>query len=416
VEQQLIISRGSDLTRVALLEDGRAVGLYVEPLDRRCPVGNIYRGRVERVLAGMDAAFVDIGFERNGFLPVDEVLRPGERSKGDKKISSLLKGGKEVLVQVTRDAMGGKGPRLTTHLHLVGRYLVFSPLTSTSGASRRLSDAERVRLRGLCTALGGGEAGLIARTAAEGAEEATLVRDLRFLRRVWALVEQGAVRDGAPALLFQEQELPLRAVRDLFGPEFGRVVVDDAGLHRSLGNYLRAVAPRARDLVELYQGNAPLFEKYGLEEEFEKALARRVELRSGGHIVIDHTEAMTVIDVNTGSYVRGRHLEDTVLRTNVEACGEIVRQLRLRDIGGIIVIDFIDMAAQANKEAVLATLKAESARDRTKSYVVEISPLGLVEMTRQNTAPALREMLTRQCPVCQGVGRVRAKHPAPPAE
>jgi ribonuclease G len=416
MEQELVISRGAGETRVALLEDGRVVGLCVEPRDHPCRVGNIYRGRVERVLAGMDAAFVDIGLERNGFLPVDEVVRPGQRNKGDKKISSLLKGGKEVLVQVTRDAMGGKGPRLTTHLHLVGRYLVFSPLTSTCGASRRLSDVERVRLRGLCAELGGGEAGLIARTAAEGAEEVTLSRELRFLRRLWAWVEQRAAATSAPALVFGEHELALRAVRDLFGPDFGRVVVDDARLHRGLVNYLRAIAPGVSGLIELYQAGVPLFEKLGLEEELERALARRVELRSGGHIVIDHTEAMTVIDVNTGSYVRGRHLEDTVLKTNIEACGEIVRQLRLRDIGGIIVIDFIDMAVESNRRAVLATLKAESARDRTKSYVVEISPLGLVEMTRQNTAPALREMLTAVCSNCLGEGRVRAKHPAPPPE
>jgi len=416
MEQTVFISRGSGETRVALQEDGRVVGLYVEPDEHPCLVGNIYKGRVERVLAGMDAAFVDIGLERNGFLPVDEVIPPREPRKGDRKISSLLKGGKEVLVQVTRDAMGGKGPRLTTHLHLVGRYMVFSPLTSAPGASRRLDDAERVRLRGLCAELGGGEAGLIARTAAEGAGEVTLSRELRFLRRLWARVEQGAATASAPALVFGEHGLALRAVRDLFGPEFGKVVVDDAGLYRGLINYLRAIAPGVRDLVELYQGGASLFEKHGLEEEFERALGRRVELHSGGHIVIDHTEAMTVIDVNTGSYVRGRHLEDTVLKTNIEACGEIVRQLRLRDIGGIIVIDFIDMAVESNREAVLATLKAESARDRTKSYVVEISPLGLVEMTRHNTAPALREMLTEPCPTCLGEGRVRAKHPAPPLE
>jgi ribonuclease G len=416
MEQELIISHGFRETRAALLEDGRVVGLYVEPDDRPWLVGNIYKGRVERVLAGMDAAFVDIGLERNGFLPVDEVVQRGRRLDGSSKIASLLKGGNELLVQVTRDAMGGKGPRLTTQLHLVGRYLVFSPTTKTSGASRRLGDGERVRLRGLCAELSGGEVGLIARTAAEAAGKETLEREFRFLQGLWARIAIGAGETRAPALVFGEHRLALRAVRDLFGPDFGTVVVDDVELHREVVDYLRAIAPDLRGKVELYKGGATLFEKRGLERELDRALARRVELRSGGHIVIDHTEAMTVVDVNTGSYVRGRHLEDTVLRTNVEACGEIVRQLRLRDIGGIIVIDFIDMAAEANRDAVLATLRAEAVRDRTKSYVVEISPLGLVEMTRQNTAPGLRDMLTETCPTCYGEGRVRARGSAPARE
>jgi ribonuclease G len=405
--RQLVISRDRAATRAALLEDGRAVELYVEPLGYASLVGNIYKGRVQKVLAGMDAAFVDIGLERNGFLAVDEASAPGERGSGKQKITELLQGGKEILVQVARDAMGGKGPRLTTQLVVVGRQLIYSPLARTSGASRRLSEAERGRLRLLCGEVHADRGGLIARTAAEGAEAGALSRELRFLLLAWAGIERRATTAAAPSLIHREADLALRSVRDLLGPEFGVITVDDIDLKRRLVNYLRAVAPEKRDRVELHQGDTPLFEKHGLEKELEMALARRVELPSGGYILIDYTEAMTVVDVNTGSYVRGRRLEDTTLRTNVEACHEVVRQLRLRDIGGIIVIDFIDMAIEGNRVAVLATLKAELARDRTKSYVVEISPLGLVEMTRQNVTPGLRDVLTRACPVCHGEGRLK---------
>ncbi len=407
MQQKLIISRGPYYTRAALLEDGVAVGLFVEPCERPSLVGDIYKGRVEKVLKGMDAAFVDIGLERNGYLSVDDLSSTNGRGRERPTISELLKGGKEVVVRVTRDAMGGKGPRLTTQLLIVGRKLILSPAMRSPGASRRLGDAERARLRALCAGLEAGDAGLIARTAAEGTDEAVLSRELRFLRHMWGSVEQKVATAPAPALVYKEVDLALRAVRDLPGPEFADVVVDDPRLHRRLVNYLKAVAPALSARVELYEHDAgPLFARYGLETELEKALARRVELPSGGHLVIDVTEAMTVVDVNTGSYVRGRRLEDTVLKTNIEACSEVVRQLRLRDIGGIIVIDFIDMAVEANRDAVLATLKAELARDRSKSYVVEISPLGLVEMTRQNTYQGLRETLTEPCPTCGGEGRV----------
>lgn len=315
-------------------------------------------------------------------------------------------------MQVTRDAMGGKGPRLTTQLGLAGRYVVYLPHTLTSGVSRRLDDKERERLRGISRKLKPSKGGLIVRTAAEGAEEAAIARDLRFLERVWDGVERRAAASKAPALVFVEGELAVRALRDLLGSEFGSVLVDDEGLCRRLVNYLKAVAPELADRVTLYQSPTSLFGRYGLENEARRALMRRVELPSGGHIVIDHAEAMTVIDVNTGRFVGRRFLEDTTLKTNLEACREIVRQLRLRDIGGIVVIDFIDMAARANREAVLAALEGELARDRTKTYVVEISPLGLVEMTRQNITRGLREIMTCACPVCRGEGRVLSEQSA----
>lgn len=410
--KQLLVSRESLETRVALLEEGRLAELYLERPGFLSLVGNIYRGRVENVLAGMDAAFIDIGLERNGFLYVDEVLTPEIGAGRSRKITNLLQGGKELLVQVTRDAMGGKGPRLTTQLGLAGRYLVYMPRSVASGVSRRLDDEERERLRSICRELRPDTGGLIIRTAAEGADEEAVARDLRFLQRVWEGVERRAAVSRAPSLVYTEAELAVRAVRDLLGPDFGSVLVDEERLHRRLVNYLRAVAPELARRVDRYEDSVSLFERFGIEGDTKKALVRRVGLPSGGHIVIDHTEAMTVIDVNTGRYVGRRFLEDTTLKTNLEACREIVRQLRLRDIGGIIVIDFIDMTAPVNREAVLAALEAELAQDRTKTYVVEISPLGLVEMTRQNITRGLREVMTRSCSTCGGEGRVISEESA----
>ncbi len=375
-------------------------------------VGNVYKGRVENVLPGMDAAFVDIGLDRNGFLSVGEVVAPEVRSGGSRKIGDLLKPGKELLVQVTRDPMGGKGPRLTMEVGIPGRYVVYLPGGKGSGVSRRLDEGERERLRAISREVRPETGSVIVRTAAEGAGQEAIERDLRFLQRVWAGAERRAQAAPAPALAYAEAELAVRSARDLLSPDFSAVIVDDEKLHRRLVSYLRAVAPEFKDRVERHNGETRLFERFGLEQEMEKALARRVGLPSGGHIVIDHTEAMTVIDVNTGRYVGRRQLEDTTLKTNLEACREIVRQLRLRDIGGIIVIDFIDMTAQTNREVVLAALEAEFTLDRTKTYVMEISPLGLVEMTRQNVTQGLREIVTAPCPVCRGQGRVISEESA----
>jgi ribonuclease G len=403
--KQLIISRDHLETRVAVLEDGRPAEMYLERPQRRSLVGNVYKGRVENVLPGMDAAFVDIGLERNGFLSVAEVVAPEART-GRRKIADLLKPGKELLVQVTRDPMGGKGPRVTMEVGIPGRYVVFLPGGRGAGVSRRLDQDERERLRSLSQEVRPDSGGVIVRTAAEGAGRAALERDLRFLRRVWAGAERRAQGAAAPSLVYAEAELAIRSVRDLLGSEFASVIIDDEKLRRRVVSYLRAVAPDLKSAVELYDGDGRLFDHFGLEEEVDRALSRRVNLPSGGHIVIDHTEALTVIDVNTGRYVGRRQLEDTTLKTNLEACREIVRQLRLRDIGGIIVIDFIDMTAKTNREVVLAALEAEFTLDRTKTYVVEISPLGLVEMTRQNATQGLREIVTAPCPVCRGQGRV----------
>jgi ribonuclease G len=404
--KRLLISKDRHETRAALLDDGQLSEFFVERPGRLSLVGNIYKGRVENVLAGMDAAFVDIGMERNGYLYVDEVVSADAGPGGNRKITDLLRSGREVLVQVTRDGMGSKGPRLTTQIGMPGRYLVFMPGASNCGVSRRLEETERERLRAVGNALKSENTGLIIRTAAEGAAPEAIERDLRFLQRVWGGVERRVEGVTAPVIVYKESELPIRVIRDFLGPDFEDVIVDDEELHRRLRNYVHAVAPELADRVIFYDDARALFERHGVEKHVRRALGRRVELPSGGYLVIDHTEAMTVIDVNTGRFVGKRFLEDTTLKTNLEACREIVHQLRLRDIGGIIVIDFIDMTARANRSAVLAALESELARDRTKTYVVEISPLGLVEMTRQNVTKGLREVMTCTCPMCHGEGRV----------
>lgn len=404
--KQLIITTDPRETRVAILEQGRLAELYIERFAKRSIVGNIYRGKVENVLAGMDAAFIDIGLGRNGFLYVDEVFLPEEPDARPKKITQLLKAGQEIFVQVIKDPMGTKGARLTTQLSIAGRYLVYVPEGSLCGVSRRLPDDERQRLRKLCREIKPEKSGVIIRTAAEGVSEKAITRDLKFLEKLWSMVQKRLDSQTAPSLAYSEAELAIKVVRDLFSEEFAQVLVDDEDLVKKIQGFLQATTPELTDRVELYQGTKSLFETYGIESEIHKALQRRVDLPSGGYLVIDHTEALTVVDVNTGRYVGRKFLEDTILKTNLEACREVVRQLRIRDIGGIIIIDFIDMSSKENREQVLAALEAELAKDRTKTYVVELSPLGLVEMTRQNVTDGIRGTLTHRCPECEGEGVV----------
>jgi ribonuclease G len=404
--KQLIITSDPRETRVAVLEAGRLAELYIERQTRRSLVGNVYRGRVENVLAGMDAAFVDIGLGRNGFLYVDEVYLPEEPDARPRKITQLLRPGQEISVQVTKDPMGTKGARLTTQLSLAGRYLVYVPEGSLCGVSRRLPDDERQRLRKLCREMKPEEVGVIVRTAAEGVSEKALARDLKFLEKLWGMVEKRLETQEAPSLAYSEAELAIKVVRDLFSEEFTQILVDDEDLAGKLQGFLQATTPELAGRVEFYQGAKSLYEVYGVDAELRKALQRRVDLPSGGYLIIDHAEALTVVDVNTGRYVGRNYLEDTILKTNLEACREVVRQLRIRDIGGIIIIDFIDMSRKENREQVLEALEAELAKDRTKTYVVELSPLGLVEMTRQNITDGIRGILTRECPTCAGEGRV----------
>jgi ribonuclease G len=404
--KEILVTEDAGELRVALVEDGRLAEIYIERPGKRSYAGNIYKGKVDNVLPGMDAAFVDIGLERNGFLYVDDVADPGGGEKRAKKITQMLKPGQEVMVQVSKDPMGSKGARLTGQLSLAGRYLVYVPGGSGVGVSRRLPPDERDRLRELCKSLTAKNAGLIVRTVAEGKNVDELKNDLRFLSRLWSRLKAKADKVKAPGLVYQEADVSLQVSRDLYNESFSQVLVDDPKRLKELVGYLEKVAPELATRVKPYEGEQALFRAHGIEEQIARALERRVPLPSGGNLVIDHTEALTVIDVNTGRFTGGKGLEDTITRNNLEAAREVVRQLRLRDIGGIIIIDFIDMEYARNREAVLAKLQAELETDRTKTYVVEISPLGLVEMTRQNITDGARGILTQTCPACEGKARI----------
>ena len=361
----------------------------------------------------MEAAFVEIGLEKNGFLYVDEIVVPElEGKRHGKKITDLIQRGQHILVQAVKDPMKTKGARLTTEISLPGRFLVYVPNGEGLGVSRRLEDSERQRLKDILKDIMPAKGGVIVRTAAEGASAEDVERDLVFLQRLWKTIEARAKTASAPELVYQEAELPLRIVRDLFAGDFAAAHVDSDRAHKRIVGYLKKTSPHMVDRVHRTKEKEPLFERYGVEKEIASTLDRRVDLPSGGYLIFDYAEAFTVIDVNTGRFVGSRsktstqRLEDTATKNNLEAVKEVVRQLRLRDIGGIIVIDFIDMANPKNRQAVEDAFRTELERDRTKTYVVEISPLGLVEMTRQNVTDGPREIMTRSCPTCGGDGIV----------
>jgi ribonuclease G len=395
--------------------------LYLERRGARSIVGNIYKGRVDNVLAGLEAAFVDIGLDKNGFLHVDEIVLPGvetvRRGRGSsregRQITDLLKPGQEIVVQVVKDPLKTKGARLSMDLTIAGRYMVYAPYGEGVGVSRRLEDKERDRLRKEAAKLDLKDGGAIIRTAAQGAKRAELEREMMYLLKLAEVLDKRVEESVAPSLVFQEADLSVRVVRDIYSDAFERAVVDDAKAHHRLVSFFSRTAPDLVEHVELWEGeDKPLFEAFGVEKVLNSTLSRRVDLPSGGYLVIDYAEALTVIDINSGSFIgRGKsaRLEDTITKTNLEAADEVVRQLRLRDIGGIIVIDFIDMARARNRDAVLKTLRKALDEDRTKTFVVEISPLGLVEMTRQNVTEGVREIMTRPCPTCDGEGVIKSE-------
>ena len=411
-KRELLVSVDVGEKRVAVLEDGQVAEVYLERPDRRSIAGNIYLGQVDNVLPGMEAAFVEIGLEKNGFLYVDEIVGPEIEKGHGRKIQDLIKRGETILVQAVKDPMKTKGARLTTQISLPGRFVVLVPQGEGLGVSRRLDDDERNRLKDILKRLNVKEGGVIVRTAAEGASEEDIERDLVFLQRLWKSIQAQAKDAKAPELVYQEAELPLRVVRDLFTGDFEKAYIDDERTHKRIVGYLKKTSPHMVERVVRYREKAPLMETFGVEQEIRSTIGRRVDLPSGGYLIFDYAEAFTVIDVNTGRFVGGRgknsggRLEDTITKNNLEAVKEVVRQLRLRDIGGIIVIDFIDMANPKNRATVEEALRTELERDRTKTYVVEISPLGLVEMTRQNVTDGPREIMTRKCPTCGGDGIV----------
>ena len=394
--------------------------LYLERRGARSIVGNIYKGQVDNVLAGLEAAFVDIGLEKNGFLHVDEIVLPGVEaprrgrggSRDGRNITDMLKPGQEIVVQVVKDPLKTKGARLSMDLTIAGRYMVYAPYGEGVGVSRRLDEKERERLRKEAAKLELKGAGAIIRTAAQGAKRADLERELVYLFKLGEVLQKRVAETPAPALVFQEADLSVRVVRDIFSADFERAIVDDPKQHHRLLSFFSRTAPELVEQVDLWEEPEPLFEAFGVEDVLASTLSRRVDLPSGGYLMIDYAEALTVIDVNSGSFIgrgKGARLEDTITKTNLEAAEEVVRQLRLRDIGGIIVIDFIDMARARNRDAVLKTLRKSLDEDRTKTFVVEISPLGLVEMTRQNVTDGVREIMTRPCPTCDGEGVIKSE-------
>jgi ribonuclease G len=442
LKKQVLVSVDRAETRVALLEATGTPGassaassqrkrsgapgagyriaeLYIERRGSRSIVGNVYKGKVDNVLPGLEAAFVDIGLEKNGFLHVDEIVLPGvqaaKRGRGGgtgRKISDLLKPGQEIVVQVVKDPLKTKGARLSMELTIAGRYMVYAPTGEGVGVSRRLEDKERERLRRQTAKLDLGEGGVIVRTAAHGAKREDFERELMYLHKLHEVLIKRVEQTPAPGMVFQEADLSVRVVRDIFSEHFERAIVDDEGQQHRLVSFFLRTAPELAERVELWKEPTQLFEAYNVNETIEGVLSRRVDLPSGGYLIIDYAEALTVIDVNSGSFIgrgKGAGLEDTITKTNLEAAEEVVNQLRLRDIGGIIVIDFIDMARVRNRDAVMKTLRKTLDEDRTKTFTAEISKLGLVEMTRQNVTEGVREIMSQPCPTCEGEGVIRSE-------
>ena len=403
----MLITELEERDQIAVLQDRTLIEHYITRSGARSMVGNIYLGKVQNVLPGMEAAFIDVGRGRNAVLYAGEVSYDEEvDGQTPRRIEQVLKTGKNVIVQVTKDPIGGKGARLTQEISLPGRFLVYVPNSETFGISRRLPDAERQRLKDILKAVRPKGHGVIVRTAADQASEADLRADLERLVAEWEAIDKNAKRGKAPRVLYEEPELTIRVVRDLFTEgEFKEVITDSQRIYDLVRGYLAPVAPDLLDHVHMHDGSLSLMEERHVTEQVHKALDRKVWLPSGGYIVIDRTEAMTVIDVNTGKHVSGANLEETVTKTNVEAAEEVARQLRLRDIGGMIIIDFIDMLLEKNKDKVIQTLQAAMAEDKTRSQVFDqISPLGLVEVTRKRVSAGLLESFSHTCPECEGRG------------
>jgi ribonuclease G len=410
VTREILVNVTPRETRAALIENGVAQELYVERAGRRGIVGNLYKGCVSRVLPGMQAAFLDVGLARTAFLHVADIARavPAEAAAGAatlEDIGALVSQGDEILVQVLKDPLGGKGARLSTFISLPSRFLVYMPRGSGVGVSARIEDPEeRERLRDIVRDLAHGAGGYIVRTAAQRAPVEALRADILYLARLWEEAQQQALRAPAGSLVHEDLPLAARVLRDELGPDVRRVLVDSAAEHARMLAFAKAFMPEAAGCIEHYAGPRPLFDLHGVEEELARALDRKVGLKSGGYIVIDQTEAMTTIDVNTGAYVGHRNLEETIFRTNLEATVTIARQLRLRNLGGIIIIDFIDMQDGAHREQLLVALRAALDGDRAQNQIASVSALGLVEMTRKRTRESLEHLLCEPCNTCAGRG------------
>lgn len=398
--------------RVALVENGVVQELYVERTAKRGLVGNIYKGKVVRVLPGMQAAFVEIGLSRTAFIHASDFVTSGD-SENKPGIHELVHEGKSIVVQVMKDMMGSKGARLTTDLSIPSRYLVYMPYGEHIGVSQRIEDeAERERLKEMIRTIKAEnpealKGGFIVRTAAEGVKEQDLRNDMEFLVKLWLWIQERSRHETAPALVYEELPLFLRTIRDLVGASVNKVLVDSRETFGKIQEFVADFVPGVAERLDHYPGERPLFELYNVEDDLQKALQRKVLLKSGGYLIIDQTEAMTTVDVNTGSFVGSRNLEDTVFKTNLEATHVIARQLRLRNLGGIIIIDFIDMEEEEHRTQVLRSLEKMLSRDHAKTKITQVSELGLVEMTRKRTRESLEHLLCEVCPACQGRGTVK---------
>ena len=425
MRKRIVINADPHETRIAILEENELVELLVERGEKRSHVGDIYKGRVNAVLPGMQAAFVEIGLPKTAFLHASDLAenladfedldsddepsgRSGRRARRPvPKIEDCLKKGQEILVQVTKESIGTKGPRVTQQVSLPGRFTVFMPGVDHSGVSRRIEDrGERSRLKGLVAEHRPKGAGLIVRTAGEGKGEREFANDVKYLVKLWEKVEKRAKTSRAPALIHRELELTTGLIRDLFTEDVEELIIDSKDAHRDILNYLRSISPELRERVKLYKGRQPILDAYDIEAQIENAFERKVWLKKGGYLVIDQTEALVSIDVNTGRFTGKKNQEDTIFKTNIEAAREAARQLRLRDMGGIIVIDFIDMEIEANKKAVLDELRHNLKRDRSRTKAFAVSDLGLVEMTRQRERPSLLAYYSEDCPSCAGIGKI----------
>ncbi len=413
-KEEILVNVTSGEVRAALLENGVLQEVYVERAERRGVISNIYKGKVSRVLPGMQAAFVDIGLARTAFLHASDIKRPnnGETVSEDElpSIRELIREGDELLVQVVKDPLGNKGARLTTFITLPSRHLVLLPKGDTVGVSARIEDEEeRERLRTLVAELleeFGLDCGAIVRTVAEGASIDSLRGDLKYLVRLWEVVQERCSKKGVKTLIHEDLSLPLRVLRDMVTSDVDHILVDSAPDFEEMFAFAQTFLPGVEDMLELYRRRRPIFDLHGIEDEIKKALERSIPLKSGGYLIFDQTEAMTTIDINTGGYVGHRNLEETIYRTNLEAAVAIARQLRLRNLGGIIIIDFIDMEEEDHRESVLAALEQAMSRDHARHQLTPVSPLGLVEMTRKRTRESLQHILCEDCPSCQGRGFV----------
>jgi ribonuclease G len=429
MSEELLINVTPRETRVALVENGMLQELHIERASRRGVVGNVYKGRVQRVMPGMQAAFVEIGLDRAAFLHASDIVRvPLEQgvdaADGDAPpapastpapapptppIASLVHEGQDIVVQVVKDPIGSKGARLTTQISIPSRYLVLLPYSRVIGVSARIEDeVERARLKGIMAELVEGSGlGYIVRTNAEGQGAEALAEDIAYLRRAWQLIREAGTGGAVGRAIYDDLSLPLRAMRDLMSREVDKVRVDSRETFERLQQFARQFMPDLADRVEHYTGERPVFDLFGVEEEIQRAMLKEVPLKSGGHLIVDQTEAMTTVDVNTGSFLGQRNLEETVYRTNLEAAQAVARQLRLRNLGGIIIIDFIDMTDEEHKRQVLRTLEKGLARDHAKTAVYDFSPLGLVEMTRKRTTESLERQLCEPCHECGGRGSLK---------